>query len=340
MREALPILGADAEEAPKWCPTVTPCGDCPFSYKKGGLCDGCKGDFNKRCEQVHCFSFCDYCGGGGRVKAPACCGHSPLRDAWADAVSEWPVNLQTKAVDATFHLIPMIYEQIRDLRIPDRFPEIDTWAVPVKKVLNLDGTFKAEDFKEHNGLPDDRKLILVNSADDRYMEMLWRHGDELDFRGHNIDYWTPANFSIYLGDSKFNHFFNAFRQQLNAADMRSQFVWFHCAEEFPVEIFDPILEAEAVILSAQSVNNDKRRRMLLEAIDSVDEMFPKEAKVFLLAGGGLKRDQMIRPVFQINSRWLQLGIWGRDMRNKPRPEFSREKLLIANLQEVVEQWTA
>jgi len=269
---------------------------------------------------------------------PACCGHSPLHDAWATEVSEWPEQLKPAEVEVDCTLIPMLYEQFRDLGIPDRFPQIDTWAVPVKKVLNLDGSFKAPDIKAHLGLPDNRKLILVNSADDRYMEMLWRHGDVLDFRGHNIDYWTPAFFSIYIGDSKFNHFFNAYRQQLNAADMQSQIVWFHCAEEFPEELFDPILDAKAIILSAQSVNNNHRRQMLLGAIRSVDELFPKDAKIFLLADGGLKHIQLSRPVYRINSRWLQLAIRGRDLRDKPKPELKREELLVGNLQELLESY--
>lgn len=340
MRPALQVLERDSEETEKSCPEEKPCGDCPFFFQQGGLCEGCEAEEDELCDQGHCFSYCNNCGGGGRVTVPACCGHSPLRNSWAEDVSEWPARLEPAEVDAEYPLIPMIYEQIRDLRVPERFPEIDTWAVPVSKVLNLDGTFKADDLKQHNGLPDDRKLLLVNSADDRYMEMLWRHGDELDFRGHNIDYWTPAFFSIYLGDSKFNHFFNAFRQQLNAADMNSQFVWFHCVEEFPEELFDPILEAKSIILSAQNVYGERRRRMLLGAIDSVSDLMPDDAKIFLLAGGGLKRSQMNRRVYQINSRWLQLGIWGRDLRNRPRPKFSREELLICNLRKTCERWVS
>ena len=271
---------------------------------------------------------------------PACCGHSPLRDAWAEAVSEWPVLLEPEEVEVECPLIPMLYEQFRDLRIPERFPQIDTWAVPVRKVLNLDGSFKAPDMKAYLGLPDDRKLILVNSANDRYMEMLWRHGDELDFRGHNIDYWTPAFFSVYERESRFLNLFNAFRQQIHAADTRSQFVWFFRFRWFPKPLLEPVRKAISVLISGQHSYSPRQRRAFRSEVDTADLWFPEDARIFLLADAGWKRFPAGRRVYVINSRWIHQALKGCDMTKTKRIELSREQLLIKNLQEVLDEQTA
>ncbi|HUX07000.1 MAG TPA: hypothetical protein VMX35_06755, partial [Acidobacteriota bacterium] len=223
---------------------------------------------------------------------------------------------------------------------PESFPEIDTWAVPVKKVLNLDGSFKVEDNKRHLGLPDDRKLILVNSADDRYMKMLWRHGDELDFRGHNFDYWTPPFFSIYKGESKFLNLFNAFRKQIFSSDTGSQFVWFFRYKWFPRSLFDPIKKATSVLISGQHSLSPRQRRLFRSEIDTADLFFPNNARFFLLADAGWKRFPAGRRVYVINSRWINQAIRGYDVALKKRKELSTEQLLINNLQEALDEQTA
>ena len=124
-------------------------------------------------------------------------------------------GLCASSVEVNTRLIPVIFAQVRNTRSRACSPKSIAGAVPVHKVMNAKGSF-ARYLKDYLGLPADRKLLLSTAGPDNFMEMLWERGADLDFRGHGIDYWFPAEFSIYDNDGKCFQLFNARRQQLHA----------------------------------------------------------------------------------------------------------------------------
>ena len=204
------------------CPGPRVCVSCPWSTRKNGPCAECTPKYWSRCLKRTCYLNCRRCSGGKLARTIGCCGHAPAkwRDSWHDLLRA-PLTFRAyrpKPLDIKFPLIPVIH-RIADRCIPQlpEFDEIDTWAVPVSKVASVRGRFHSEDLKDYLGIPSTKKLLLSTCASDRYQEMLWRRGRLMDYEKHGIDYWFPAHFSIYDGDSKMYQLASARRQQRNAA---------------------------------------------------------------------------------------------------------------------------
>ncbi|NIM13914.1 MAG: hypothetical protein GTO45_17885 [Candidatus Aminicenantes bacterium] len=323
-------------EGQSWpCPGSDLCSTCSLSREMGGHCGGCDVEYFHRCQKHHCYSSCDTCGGGRHSPVAACCGRSPRREKWDEV---FDIDVQPYApppILINCHLIPVIIPRIVKYGIPDSFPEIDAWAVPVHKVMNLKGEFRSSDIKDFLGLPKDRKLILSTSAPDNYMEMLWKKGEFLDYQGHGIDYWFPAHFSIYDNDSKYYQFANAKRQQINAFRARSQFVWFRLGEHIPIEFLNPIRNAPSVLISCQQLYSPFNRRILEQEARIADEWFPTSTSFFLIRHKSLPSFQENRVIYEINTRWLMTGVVGRDIDNKPVKSMSIGDILVSNLREVM-----
>lgn len=335
MGQRLPVLNEPVKEIAWLCPGSKLCPGCPLFKGNNGPCSGCTGKYHSRCRQAYCFSNCNTCGGGRRrIKVVAACGRSPLRDEWAKLFDIKVEPYAPAPVDIRSPLIPVILQQAAKYRLPEQFPQIDTWAVPVHKCMNLKGEFRSADLKDYLGLPKDRKLIFSTAGPDNFMEMLWEKGEELDYRGHGIDYWFPAHFSIYDNDSKFYQFFSAKRQQLHAVRVRSQFVWFRLGEHIPVEFLEPVRQAPSVLISTQQMYAPFNRQVLAREARIADRWFPKSASFFILGSKSLVRLKASRKTYEINERWLLRGLRGRDMQRNFVPELTIPELLCSNLKEV------
>jgi len=233
----------------------------------------------------------------------------------------------------------VIFAQIAKHRIPEYFPNIDCWAVPIHKVMNRQGKFRSTDLKDYLGLPKDRKLLLSTCAPDDYMEVLWEKRDILDYQGHGIDYWFPAHFSIYDNDSKFYQFYNAKRQMIHAVSTKSQFAWFRLGENIPVEFLAPIRYVRAILISCQQMYSRQNRAILQREVEIANEWLPTWTNFVLIGKNRMDWHWLTvtRRVFMLNERWLILALKGRDTNNQPVPSISIRELLTENLKEVCDE---
>ncbi len=334
-------LREPVQEQSRACPSGDTCLTCSLSDEVGGYCTGCDNEYFRRCLKHYCSSNCRACGGGRHTAVPACCGRSPRRDSW-DRILDVEVQPYTPSpVSIECRLIPVILPQIARYRIPDALTEIDAWAVPVHKVMNLKGEFRAADLKDFLGLPKSRKLILSTYAPDNYTEILWEKGEELDYQGHAVDYWFPAHFSVYDNDSKYHQFVNAKRQQIHAVRTRSQFVWFRLGEHIPVEFLNPVRNASSALISCQQMYSPFNRSILQKEAQIADKWFPLSTSFFLMRHRTSLPLQRSRVVYDINMRWLMTGLMGRDIHNKPvERDVPVDVVLVNNLRETLNELEA
>lgn len=269
-------------------------------------------------------------------KTPGSCGELDSND-WAELFAGEVPTYSPGPLPISTSLIPVTFGQVARYRLAELFPEIDAWAVPVHKVMNLRGRFRSSDLKDYLGLPSNRKLILSTAAPDPYVEVLWRKRDVLDFRAWAIDYWFPGHFSIYDADGRCFQCYNARRQQLHANATQSQFVWFRLGANLPVDLLEPIREASSVLISCQQMYSARAREILQREVEIADRWLPKRTRFFFLGHprGGFGQFREGRKVTQFDERWIMLGLHGRDRRNRPVRDLSVKELLVRNLREAI-----
>ena len=320
------------------CPGEVLCSECLLSIQNNGCCPGCDSNYQRVCLKRICDLNCNVCSGGKHAHTRGCCGRAPAswRGKWEKILRSAVQEYAPASIEIRCRLIPVIYPQIRSYRIPERFPQIDTWAVPIHKVASRKGQFRDSDLKDYLCLPSDRKLILSTCAADDYQEMLWEKGAKIKYKKHRIDYWFPAHFSIYDDDSKLYQFASARRQQLNAIQTKSQFIWFRLGEHIPIKFLASVHNASSVLISKGQVNTPRNRAILHNEVEEADRWFPPQTTFFIL---GTKKDLPIsdqRSCFEINSTWLMRALKGRNLAGQKEPlDLSIEKLLIKNLSEAL-----
>ncbi len=326
------------------CPGVELCSECFWAKKNGGFCNGCNSDYQQRCFKRTSKLDCTTCGGGSHARTFGYCGRTlKMWPEWQEGLKEIletpEENYAPEPLEIKNRVIPVIWHQepLTHMKIPEEFPEIEAWAVPIYKVSNLKGEFRADDLKDYSNLPKDRKLILSTYAYDNYQEMLWEKGVGMNYREHGIDYWFPGHFSIYMDDSKLYQFLSAKRQQIHAVRTKSQFVWFGLGQNIPVEFLNPIRDAASVLISTSHMDSKESRPILEKEVRKADEWFPKETSFFVVGGTHnfppISND---RACYEINSRWLVSALKGKNL-SKRKHKVSREKLLVINLKEVLKK---
>jgi len=322
----------------KDCPGQKLCSKCAwFDQNKG--CPGCNEDYKKRCIKSICaFTSCINCSGGMHAQEIGICGRAPKswRKRW-DKLLEYSVpNYAPKPLNIRCRLIPVIYPQIKKYKIPEKFPQIDAWAVPIHKVANRKGKFYSSDLKDYLGLPSKKKLILSTCSFDDYMEMLWRKGAEIDYEYNNIDYWFPAHFSIYDDDSKIYQFANAKRQQIHAVWTKSQFVWLRLGEHIPIEFLSPIRNAPSVLISTNQMIYKHNKEILNKEVKAADSWFPPKTAFFVIGKFKNLPISSNRVCYQIDSQWINRGIRGHNLARVMDKKIPKEEVLINNLKGVLE----
>jgi hypothetical protein len=331
MTKPLPILQEPLRKKYSICPGDILCPKCPIFAKNGGLCSGCTNHYRERCLQRHCYSRCNLCGGGRHSIVPATCGRSPLRNHWAKIILRSLRPYRPEKVDIETPLIPIIYGQDDARNIPQMFPFIDAWAIPVHKAMNIKGRFRSEDMKDYLGLSCKQKLILSTAGPDDFMEMLWEKGEKLNYGKHGFNYWFPAHFSVYDNDSKFYQFFNYKRQQIHARKIKSQFLWFRLGEHISISCFEPIPDSPSILISCQQMYSHFNRGLLKKEIEIADNCFPSSSTFFLLGSGYGANIKGYRKVHELHSRWIVQGLKGRDFKNISHRRLDRRHLLYLNL---------
>ncbi len=323
------------------CPGGGLCGRCFWSRLNGGLCSGCNSDYRARCLKGECGFECDACSGGRHARTPGCCGRAVvLSGAWRRQLREILDTVVTDYAPPPLpirsRLVPVIYGQLREHRIPERFPGIDAWATPIHKLASRQGRFRSRDLKDYLGLPPDRKLILSTCAPDDFQEMLWRKGASMRYAEHGIDYWFPGHFSIYDADGKLYQFLSAKRQLLHAVQTQSQFVWFRLGDSVPLEMLEPIRRASSALFSSQQTFRRRHLRAVHTEIAVADEWFPEKTAFFVIGGSSNLPITNDRVCYRVNSRWQILALKGRDIANRTAPDLSISELLVKNLGELFE----
>jgi len=342
-----------AEALPKLreCPGKELCAECFWWVDNGGQCQGCDDDYQQRCVKRVCGYNCYVCSGGRKAHTPGCCGRTlVLWQSWRDRlknVLDYPVAAYAPApLEIKCRLIPVIYPEVTKFGIPEQFPQIDAWAVPIHKVAGRKGRFYSKDLKYYLGLPPDKKLILVTCAPDDYQETLWDNGAQMKYKEHGIDYWFPGHFSIYDDDSKLYQFISAKRQQIHAIQTKSQFVWFRLGENIPVEFLNPVRSAPSVLISTNQMYTKRNIDILLNEVAIADSWFPPKTSFFIIGNPRRLGLSDKRKCFEINTNWLMRALRGRDLAGKPQfakgVKFSKEEkfrkmfeLLTNNLSEAV-----
>jgi hypothetical protein len=320
------------------CPGKALCEECFWWVDNGGQCSGCDDDYQQRCLKRVCEYNCYDCSGGGKATTPGCCGRTVvLWRSWRDRfkeILEYPVAEYTPApLQLKCRLIPALYPDVRKFRIPEKFPQIDAWAVPLRRVAGRTGRFFSKDLKDYLGMPPDRKLILNTCAFDDYQEMLWEKGPEMKYREHGIDYWFPGHFSIYDDDSKLYQFISAKRQQIHAVWTESQFVWFRLGENIPVEFLNPVRNAPSVVISINWMKPKRNKAILFKELAIADKWFPPETAFFIVGSPRWLNLSDVRKCYEINTSWLVRALSGRDMAERRR--LTRDELLVENLRGVI-----
>lgn len=313
------------------------CSTCFWLDHQGGYCSGCDSLYQQRCIKQICDFNCFTCSGGRHAHVVGCCGRSPAswREKWRELLA-YPVPHYTpEPLHIKCQLIPIIHS-VRKYRIPEQFPQIDAWAVPIHKVANQKGEFYSDDLKDYLGLPLGRKLILSTSAPDDYQEMLWERGPQIDYRRYGIDYWFPAHFSIYDDDSKLYQFASAKRQQLHVISTSSQFVWFRLGEHIPIEFLSAIRSAPSVLISTGQMYSKHNQDILRKEVQIADEWFPAGTSFFVVGGRHHFSVSIQRRCYELNSQWLMRGLKGYNLARLKDRDIPREKVLINNLKEVLE----
>lgn len=323
----------------KDCPGQKLCSKCVWNVQNEGHCSGCNDDYKKRCIKSICaFTSCGNCSGGSHAKVVGCCGRAPKswHERW-DKLLKYTVPKYTpNPLKIKCRLIPIIYAQIKKHRIPEQFPQIDAWAVPIQKVADRQGKFRSNDLKDYLGLPSDRRLILSTCSFDDFMEMLWRNGPEMNFEKKGIDYWFPAHFSIYDDDSKIYQFANAKRQQLHAVWTKSQFVWFRLSDHIPIKFLSPIRNAPSVLISTNQMTRKHNKDILNKEVKAADSWFPPKTAFFVVGKFKKLPISSNRVCYQIDSNWINKGVRGVNLKGVVDMEISKEEVLMNNLKGVLE----
>jgi len=332
--------GILAKEKYDNCPGPALCKKCFWSSRKGGFCSGCDDDYKTRCLKRSCYSNCNACSGGQKAETPGVCGRTAVfRHEWKKGLKQIlearvklhkpdPVRIKTG-------VIPVIYPEVKKYRIPEKFPEVDAWVVPLHKVMGNTGWFYSDDFKDYLGLSRKHKLILSTSVPDDYQEFLWHKRGNLDFKKYNADYWFPAHFSIYDDDSKLYQFFSAKRQQINALDAKSQFAWFRLGEHIPVEFIKPVKKMPSIVFSKGHIVSGRTKEIVHREVKKADDWFPQNTTFFILGKAhGLPINKK-RRVHEIDSTWIMRGLKGRDLKGRPG-RYKRWTMLKRNLAAVIE----
>lgn len=316
------------------------CAHCFLYSGNGGVCGGCDREYQGRCLKRRCRYGCATCAGGRHARTYGVCGSvAVLWPSWRDQLQkllEAPLQAYAPAsLPLRSSLIPMVSTDVRKHHLPERFPEIDAWAVALHRVADRKCRFRSRDLKDYLGIPADRRLILSTCSPDDYQEMLWTLGDRFDPASHGVDFWFPAHFSIYDDDSKMYQFTSAKRQQIHAAWTRSHFVWFRLGETIPVDFLAPIRQAANVLISTQQMFSRRNRSILEAEVRIADRWFGPNTSFFIVGRIGNLPIGAKRKRYEFNSRWLVTAMRGRDLANNPRPQLSRTELLAANLREAL-----
>lgn len=323
----------------KNCPGKKLCSKCVWHAKNNGYCLGCDDDYRKRCIKGICaFTSCINCSGGEHAHVIGICGRAPYawRKRW-DKLLEYSLSdYSPEPLNIDCKLIPIIYAQIKKFRIPEQFPQIEAWIVPIHKVANRQGKFRSNDLKDYLGLPENRKLILSTCSSDDYEEMLWRKGPEMNYEKYGIDYWFPAHFSIYDDDSKVYQFANAIRQQIHAIWTQSQFVWFRLGEHIPIELLSFLRNAQSVLISTNQMIYKRNKIILYNEVKVADSWFPPNIAFFILGKHKNLPIRSNRTCYQIDSNWLNKGVRGYNLAGVLDMKIPKEEVLINNLKGVLE----
>jgi hypothetical protein len=335
MKTVEDILDINFDYSSTECNGQEQCKTCLLSAQHNGYCSGCNDEYRKRCLKLTCRLVCGTCSGGKHAHTPGLCGRAPelWKNPWNAILSYEMPDYTPKPIHLDCRLIPVIYAQIRHLRIPEQFPKIEAWAAPIHKVADRKLKFRSNDLKDYLGLPPDRKLILITNAPDDYQEILWEKGPKIDYTHYGIDYWFPAHFSIYDNDSKLYQFASAKRQQIHALLTQSQFVWFRLGENIPVKFLSPIRRAPSVLISTANMKTRQNRAIFQNEVRIADDWFQDDTAFFVT--GGLKELSVKsrRICYEINSKWIVRGVRGYNLANKKDMRFMREEVLKNNLKE-------
>jgi len=278
---------------------------------------------------------CDECREKHR-RTPGSCAPEALA-SWKEVFSAPLRRGCPPVVPVHLHVVPVIHGNAARYRIAERFPDVDTWAVPLHKAMNLKGEVRSADLKDYLGLSTRHRLILSTVSPDPFLEALWRLGGSFDYRAHGVDLIFPGHFSTYDLDGPAYGVFNVRRQQIHAERVGSPWTWFRLGAYVPLRCFDAVRDHPNVLVSCQQMNTLRARALLFRELAVADWFFPPTTRFwFVSQARNVPVPRAATSVF-LNHRWLMTGLFGRDLANRPLPHMSIEEVLVHNLRSLLER---
>jgi len=321
---------------PEECPGPELCADCPLHLEgELGICPGCTEEYLNKCLKRICHANCAFCSGGKRAVAPGCCGRVAVLSKRARDVIrrlfQYPIQLHDQQpIQINSTMIPLIHSTA-GWNIPQHFPEIDAWIVPIHKISGIHGSLPSRDFKDYFGLSGQQKLILSTCAPDDFQEHLWLQGEKVRYSEMGFDYWLPAHFSIYDRDARLYHFLSAKRQQINATRTGSQFAWFRLGESISSDFLAPVKTAKNILISTGQMYADSSREILSAEVLQADHLFDPDAVLFFIGGARRVPLPLKHKYHYTESNWLIKGLMGRFANGERNDKMTRKEVLIENL---------
>ena len=328
----------------KTCPGSELCQDCHLFNKNNGMCEGCSYRYRRSCLKRLCNFECNKCSGGRKssYSTPGCCGRITLLpyqriNDYKKILEQQKPILSSSPIVFKNNLIPIIVRDIIKYAIPEKQPDIKTWAVSLHDIMNKNGNFKSDDIKDYLGLDSNCSLILSTNSPDIYQEILWNKRFDIDFEKYGIDHWFPGHFSIYDCDSKFYQFSSAKRQFLHSYIVKSSFMWFRQSETIPLKFYKSIKNFPSILISTGQMYSDWNKKLLHDEVVNADNFFPTSTSFFFV--GGLKNVPAIkknRKKYLVSLMWSKNALYGKDIHGKVDWTYKKDErhlLLLQNLKE-------
>ena len=318
------------------CEKGTACETCVFY---GQRCSGCtalhrqgfRGAFTN-------FNACyaDSCNActGYKVRVPAICCRSPLRDTYLTAVTKGATDFNKP--DYTYEERPRLsfknkavfyiatggvntIAEGRDLAPPGA----EIVAVNISRVWGRNGFF-SRDLKDYLRIPAKTKLLLTTMCTDEALETAWIaefYSDPASYQKAGIDYWMSLSFSAYPEEAHMHQLYQSYRTMF--CTERSH-AWFATGDHFLTGIHTDDLILEMVekipqmVFNTQFVGSDlEHLKFQLKILKHYHALVPARVPFWLIGTvtptfvANVRRHCGARELYFVSSRALYLCAKGR-----------------------------
>ena len=332
---------------PTHCTDGAGCATCSLFKRR---CEGCtvrhRAGFKGAWSNFgSCYQTCNECT-GFKVRVPAICCRSPLKDVYLTAVTkgaadynepkytytERPqIDFKNKAV---FYIssggVNTITSGGRDL-VP---PGTEVVAVNLPRVWGSNGFF-SQDLKDYLHLPAKTKLILITMCMDDLLERAWNAElyDPTALQTVGLDHWMPLSFSAYPEEAHMHQYYQTLRT-LYCTDKSA--AWFVTGDHFLTGlktddlILDAVKRIPQMVFNTQFVGkNLNNLKYSMRVLKHYHELVPSGVPFWLVGTvsptfvTNARRHCGARTLYFLSPRPLYLAAKGRELLVDSRDAVSK-----------------